>query len=86
MKRIETTPYYLKPSWNKNRYEVDQSLCENPKGVASDIKIYTDGSKKDKKVGCGVITPDQKFGIRLKSPNTVYGATQEAIIKVIYVI
>jgi uncharacterized protein with PIN domain len=38
------------------------------------IKIYMDGSKKDEKVGCVVITPDQKFRKRLK-----------VIIKTIYV-
>jgi hypothetical protein len=35
------------------------------------IKIYTDGSKKDEKVGCTVITPYQKFRKRLKPQNTI---------------
>jgi hypothetical protein len=42
------------------------------------IKIYTNGSKKDEKVGCAVITPDQKFRKRLKPQNTVNSAEQEA--------
>jgi hypothetical protein len=33
------------------------------------IKIYTDGSKKDEKVGCAVITSDKKFKKRLKPPS-----------------
>jgi hypothetical protein len=49
------------------------------------IKIHPDGSKKDGKFGCAVITSDQKFIKRLKPRNTVYSAEQEAIIKVIYV-
>jgi hypothetical protein len=49
------------------------------------IKIHTDGSKKDEKVGCAVITADQKCRHRLKPQNTVYSAEQEAIIKAIYV-
>jgi hypothetical protein len=43
------------------------------------------GSKKDEKVGCAVITPDQKIRKILKPRNTVYSAEQEAIIKAIYV-
>jgi hypothetical protein len=79
VRRIETTPFYLRPPWRKNRYEqIDQSICTIPKGSRSisfraerakileekykkHIKIYTDGSKKDEKVGCVVITSDQKF-------------------------
>jgi hypothetical protein len=49
------------------------------------IKIYMDGSKKVEKVGCAVITPDQKFRKRLKPQNTVYNAEKEAIIKATYV-
>jgi hypothetical protein len=49
------------------------------------IKIFTDGSKKDEKVGCAVIVPDQKFRKRLKPQNTVYSTEQKTIIKVIYV-
>jgi hypothetical protein len=49
------------------------------------IRIYMDDSKKDEKVGCSMITPDQKFRKRLKPKNTVYSAEQEAIIKAIYV-
>jgi hypothetical protein len=49
------------------------------------IKIYTDGSKKDENVGCAVITPDQKFRIRVKPQNMVYSAELKAIIKAIYV-
>jgi ribonuclease HI len=49
------------------------------------IKIYTDGSKKDEKVGTAVITPDQKFIKRLRPQNTEYYAEQEAIIKAICV-
>jgi hypothetical protein len=76
VRRIETTPYYLRPPWRKNRYEqIDQSLHAIPKGSSNirfraetakileekyneHIKIYRDGSKKDEKVGCAVITPD----------------------------
>jgi hypothetical protein len=43
------------------------------------IQIYMDGSKKDEKVGCAVITPDQKFRKRLKPQNMVYSAEQDAI-------
>jgi hypothetical protein len=33
IRRIEATPYYLRPPWRKNRYEqIDQSLCAIPKG------------------------------------------------------
>jgi hypothetical protein len=49
------------------------------------MKIYTECSKKDEKVGCGLITTDQKFRKRLNPQNTVYSAEQEAIIKVKYV-
>jgi hypothetical protein len=42
------------------------------------IKIYTNGSKKDEKAGCAVITPDQKFRKRLKPQSTVYSDEQEA--------
>jgi hypothetical protein len=84
VRRIETTPYYLRSSWRRNRFEqIDQSLCAIPKGSTSirfraetakileekyneHINIYTDGSKKDEKVGCAVITRDQKFRKRLK--------------------
>jgi hypothetical protein len=54
--------------------QIDQSLCATPKGSSSirfhvgpanigikiqrTYKIYTDGSKKDEKVGYAVITPD----------------------------
>jgi ribonuclease HI len=48
------------------------------------LRIYTNGSKKDEKVGCGVITPDEKFRKRLKPQNTVFSAEQETIIKAIY--
>jgi hypothetical protein len=44
-----------------------------------------DESKKDEKVGCVVITPDQKLRKRIKPQNTVYNAEQVAIIKAIYV-
>jgi cytidine deaminase len=44
-----------------------------------------DGSKKHEKVGCVVITPDQKFRKRLNSQNMEYSAEQDAIIKAIYV-
>jgi hypothetical protein len=68
VRRIETTPYYLRPQWRKNRYEqIDQSLCAIAKGSRSiiiraktakileekhneQLKIYTDGSKKTKKL------------------------------------
>jgi hypothetical protein len=97
VRRIETTPYYLRPPWRKN-----QSLCAIPKGSSSircraetakileeksneHIKIYTDGSKKAEKVGCAVMTPDQNFEKILKPQNTVYSAEQEAIINAIYV-
>jgi hypothetical protein len=84
VRRIETSSYYLRPPWKKNRYEqIDLSLCAIPKGSSSirfraetakklkekyneHINIYTDGSKKDEKIGCVVITPDQKFRKRLK--------------------
>jgi hypothetical protein len=46
------------------------------------IKIYMDGSKKHEKVGCVVITPDQKFRKRLNPQNMDYSA--EPIIKAIY--
>jgi hypothetical protein len=36
------------------------------------IKIYTDGSKKDEKIGCAVLASDQKFKKRLKPQYTVY--------------
>jgi hypothetical protein len=103
VRRIETTPNYLRPPWRKNRYEqIDQSLCAIPKESSSirfhaetakileekyneHIKIYTNRSKKDEKVGCALITPDQKFRKRLKPQNMVYSAEQEAIIKAIYV-
>jgi type I restriction-modification system DNA methylase subunit len=49
------------------------------------IKIYTDCFKKDEKVECAVISPDQKFRKRLKPQKKVYSAEQEAIIKAIYV-
>jgi hypothetical protein len=81
VRRNETSPYYLRPPWRKNRYEqIDQSLCAIPKGSRfraetakilkekcnEHIKIYTNGSKKDVKVECTVITADQKFKKRLK--------------------
>jgi hypothetical protein len=44
-----------------------------------------DDTKKYDKVGCAVITPDQKFRKRLKFQNMVYSAEQKAIIKAIYV-
>jgi hypothetical protein len=87
MRRIKTTPYYLRPPWRKNRYEqIDQSLCTIPKSSSSirpcaetakileekyneHIKIYTDGSKKDKKVGCVVITGKRPLSHR-KIPTT----------------
>jgi hypothetical protein len=103
VKKIETTPYYLRPPCRKNRYEqIDQFLCAIPKGSSSirfraettkiledkyteHIKICTDGSKKDERVGCGLTTTDQKFRKRLKPQNTAYSVEQEAIIKSIYV-
>jgi hypothetical protein len=36
------------------------------------IKIYTDGSKKDEKVGCAVLASHQEFKKRLKPQYTVY--------------
>jgi hypothetical protein len=36
VKRIEATSYYLRPSWRKDQYEqIDQLLCEIPKGSSS---------------------------------------------------
>jgi hypothetical protein len=78
VRRIETTPYYLRTPWKKNRYEQIEQSLSIPKGSSSirfraetakileekyneHIKIFTDGFKKDEKVRCGVITPDQKF-------------------------
>jgi hypothetical protein len=77
VKRIETTPYYLRPSWRKNRYEHQLKgsssiifRAETAKIMKEKynelIKIYTDGTKKNEKVGCVLITPDQKFRKRLK--------------------
>jgi hypothetical protein len=68
VRRIETTPYYIGLPW------IDQSFMRK---VASDlrrstakileekfnknIKIYTDGSKKNEKFECVVIKLNQKF-------------------------
>jgi hypothetical protein len=74
VRKIETTPYHLSPPWRKNPIT---NKSTNPYAqVSSDstqkqqildkkfndhIKIYTDGSKKGKKVGCAVITSERKF-------------------------
>jgi hypothetical protein len=49
------------------------------------IKIYTDGSKKNEKVGSAVITSNEKLRKRLKPQKMVDSAEQEAIIKAIFV-
>jgi hypothetical protein len=70
--------------WGKNRYkqiaipkgsssirfhaETAKILEEN---YNEHIKIYTDGSKKDEKVGCAVIIPDQKLIKGLKPQKTI---------------
>jgi hypothetical protein len=61
VRRIETTPYYLRPPWRKNRYkQTDQSLCIKFRAETAKIleekynehiKIYKYGSKKDEKIG-----------------------------------
>jgi hypothetical protein len=96
-RRIETTPYYLRLPWRKNRYvQMDQSQRGSIRFRAEKAKLLeekynehirncSDGSKKIEKAGCAVITSDQKFRKRLKPQNTIYSAEQEAIIKATYV-
>jgi hypothetical protein len=36
LRKFETTPYYLRPQWRKNRNaQIDQSTCTIPKGSSS---------------------------------------------------
>jgi hypothetical protein len=45
LRRIETTAYYLKPPWKKNRYkQIDRSLCAIPKGL-SNIRFHAETAK-----------------------------------------
>jgi hypothetical protein len=45
VRRIETTPYYLRPPWKKNRYEqIDKSSCTIPKGSSS-IRFHAETAK-----------------------------------------
>jgi hypothetical protein len=84
MRRIETTPYYLRPPWRKNRYEqINQSFCTIPKSSSS-IRLCAETAKilevkynehikiytdGSKKVGCAVITGKRPLSNR-KIPTT----------------
>jgi hypothetical protein len=59
---------YIRTSGRKKKYK-------------EQIKVYTDGSKKDEKVAFVVITPEWKSKKRMWPQNTGYSAEQEAIIK-----
>jgi hypothetical protein len=49
------------------------------------LKIFTDGSLKDKRVGYAIVTPETTIKNRIKSQISIFSAEQEAIIKAIYI-
>jgi hypothetical protein len=57
VKRVETIPYYLRPPWRKNRYKQTEQSSSTIRAETAkileekyneQIKINTEGSKKDK--------------------------------------
>jgi hypothetical protein len=48
------------------------------------IKIYTDGSKKEDKVGYSVICNQQTIKKRIRPQNTIFSTEQGAILSAIY--
>jgi hypothetical protein len=49
------------------------------------LKIFTDGSLKDERVGYAIVTPETMIKNRMRSQTTIFSAEQEAIIKAIYI-
>jgi hypothetical protein len=49
------------------------------------LKILTDGSLKDERVGYAIITPETTIKNRIRSHTTIFSTEQEAIIKAIYI-
>jgi ribonuclease HI len=49
------------------------------------LKIFTDGSLKDERVGYAIVTPEITIKNRMRSQTTIFSAEQEAIIKAIYI-
>jgi hypothetical protein len=49
------------------------------------LKIFTDGSLKDERVGYEIVTPETTIKSRMRSQTTIFSAEQEAIIKSIYI-
>jgi hypothetical protein len=47
-------------------------------------KIYTDGFKKDERVGYAVITPNRTYRRRVHQQSTIFSTKQEAIVKAIW--
>jgi hypothetical protein len=45
--------------------------------------VYTEGSRKDGRVACKIVTPDCKIRKRIRSQKTIYRAEQEVTIKAI---
>jgi ribonuclease HI len=48
------------------------------------LKIFTDGSLKDERVGYAIVTPESTIKNRMRSHTTILSAEQEATIKAIY--
>jgi ribonuclease HI len=49
------------------------------------LEIFTDGSLKDERVGCAIVTPETTIKNRMRSETTIFSAEQAAIIKAIYI-
>jgi ribonuclease HI len=49
------------------------------------LKIFTDGSLKDERVGYAIVIPETTIKNRMRSQTTVFSTEQEAIIKAIFI-
>jgi hypothetical protein len=49
------------------------------------LKIFTDGSLKDKRVGYAIVIPKTIIKNQMRIQTTIFSAEQEAIIKAIYI-
>jgi phosphopantetheinyl transferase (holo-ACP synthase) len=47
------------------------------------LKIFTDRSLKDERVGCAIVTPENTIKNQMRSQTTIFSAKREAIIKAI---
>jgi ribonuclease HI len=81
--RIDLTLMEIPKKAESERYRREATKIIREK-YESHENIYIDGSKKDKRAGYVVITPNRTYRRKVHQQNTVFSTEQEAIIKAIW--